>query len=75
MGEAGLTRGGFYNHFGTKEELYAAVLAAARAGQSLDEMKASITMEAYKDWGQYEAWLPLNIEGIYRQISLHRRGN
>ena len=23
MGEAGLTRGGFYNHFGAKEELYA----------------------------------------------------
>ena len=27
MGEAGLTRGGFYNHFGTKEELYAAVVS------------------------------------------------
>ena len=57
------------------EELYGAVLAAARAGQSLEEMKASITLDAYADWGQYEAWRPLNIEGIYRQISLHRRGN
>jgi TetR/AcrR family transcriptional regulator, transcriptional repressor for nem operon len=27
MAEAGLTRGGFYNHFGTKEELYAAVVS------------------------------------------------
>lgn len=27
MAEAGLTRGGFYNHFGNKEELYAAVVA------------------------------------------------
>jgi len=26
MAEAGLTRGGFYNHFGTKEELYAEVV-------------------------------------------------
>ncbi len=26
MGEAGLTRGGFYNHFATKEELYAEVV-------------------------------------------------
>jgi AcrR family transcriptional regulator len=27
MSEAGLTRGGFYNHFGTKEELYAEAIA------------------------------------------------
>lgn len=27
MAAAGLTRGGFYNHFGTKDELYAAVVA------------------------------------------------
>ena len=26
MAEAGLTRGGFYNHFGAKEELYAEVV-------------------------------------------------
>lgn len=57
------------------EDLYAAVLEAARAGQSLEEMKRSITLEKYKDRGQYDAWLPLNIEGMYRQISLHRRGN
>ena len=57
------------------EDLYAAVLAAMRAGQSLEEMQAGIKLDAYKDWGQYDAWLPLNIEGIYRQISLHRRGN
>ncbi|MDX1401286.1 MAG: MBL fold metallo-hydrolase [Kiloniellales bacterium] len=57
------------------QELYDAVLAAARAGQSLEEMQQSIRLEAYKDWGQYEKWLPLNIEGLYKQISLHRRGN
>jgi glyoxylase-like metal-dependent hydrolase (beta-lactamase superfamily II) len=57
------------------EDLYAAVLAAARAGQSLEEMQRSIKLEKYRDWSQYEAWLPLNIEGVYRQISLHRRGN
>ena len=28
MAGAGLTRGGFYAHFGSKEELFAAVLAA-----------------------------------------------
>jgi glyoxylase-like metal-dependent hydrolase (beta-lactamase superfamily II) len=63
------------DHRAYLEDLYNAVLAAARAGQSLDEMKQSIKLEAYKDWGQYEAWLPMNIEGMYNQISLHRRGN
>ena len=40
------------------EDLYAEVLAAARAGQSLDQMIAGITLESYKDWSQYEAWRP-----------------
>ena len=57
------------------EELYASVLKAARAGQSLEEVQQSITMETYKEWGQYKAWRPLNIEGMYGQVKLHRRGN
>jgi len=56
-------------------DLYDAVLAGAREGKSLDELKASIKLEKYQDWFQYEAWLPLNIEGIYKRIVLHRRGN
>jgi glyoxylase-like metal-dependent hydrolase (beta-lactamase superfamily II) len=63
------------DHRAYLEDLYTAVLAAARAGQSLEEMQASILLEVYKDWGQYEAWRPLNIEGMSRQIGLHRRGN
>lgn len=57
------------------EELYGAVLEAARAGQSLEEMQASITLDQYADWEQYEDWRPMNIEGMYNQINLHRRGN
>ncbi len=57
------------------EALHAEVLAAARAGKSLEEMQASIRLDDYKDWGQYDAWLPLNIEGLYKRISLQRRGN
>ena len=57
------------------EDLHQAVLEAARAGQSVDEMKQSITLEEYKDWGQYEAWRPLNIEGVLSRVQLHRRGN
>jgi glyoxylase-like metal-dependent hydrolase (beta-lactamase superfamily II) len=57
------------------EDLHGAVLQAARAGQSLEEMQASITLDKYQGWDQYEAWRELNIEGMYRQVSLHRRGN
>lgn len=57
------------------EDLHGAVLVAARSGQGLEEMQSSIHLEAYKDWGQYEAWLPLNIEGVYNRVSMQRRGN
>jgi glyoxylase-like metal-dependent hydrolase (beta-lactamase superfamily II) len=63
------------DHRAYLEALYDEVLAAARAGQSLEEMQASITLDAYKDWGQYDDWRPLNIEGMLKNISLHRRGN
>jgi hypothetical protein len=63
------------DHRAYLEELYAAVLKEARAGKTLKEMQQSIKLEKYKDWGQYKQWLPLNIEGMYRNIQLHRRGN
>lgn len=55
------------------EDLHGAVLEAARAGASLDDMKRTIKLDKYKGWGRYKAWLPLNIEGMYNQIRLHRR--
>lgn len=57
------------------EALYDGVLSAAREGKSLEEMKATILLEPYKHLGQYDEWRELNIEGMHRQISLHRRGN
>ncbi|MDE0029687.1 MAG: MBL fold metallo-hydrolase [Deltaproteobacteria bacterium] len=57
------------------EDLYNAVVAAARAGQSLEQMKASITLDQYKDWGSYADWRKLNIEGVYARVVLQRRGN
>ena len=57
------------------EDLHDAVLEAARAGQSLEQMKDAITLDKYQDWSQYEEWRPMNIEGMYNQIRLHRRGN
>ena len=48
------------------EALLAEVTAARAEGLSLAEAQAGIALEDYADWGQYEAWLPLNIEGLYR---------
>ena len=57
------------------QALYDAVLDAARKGQSLEEMKKSITLDQYEHLGMYGKWRELNIEGMYRQVSIHRRGN
>lgn len=69
------TRQDVVDHRQYLEDLYDGVLAAMREGQSLDEIQGNLTLDAYADWDQYEAWRPMNIEGVYRQISLHRRGN
>jgi hypothetical protein len=38
-------------------------------GRSLAEMKESLELPDYKDWGHYEDWLGGNIETAYREIS------
>jgi glyoxylase-like metal-dependent hydrolase (beta-lactamase superfamily II) len=60
---------------GYMETLYDEVLRAARDGKSLQEMKESIRLDQYKNWHLYEKFISLNIEGMYNQIKLHRRGN
>lgn len=55
------------------QDLYDAVLEQARAGKTLEETIEVVKLEEYSDWGQYEDWLPLNIEGVYNRIQLHRR--
>jgi glyoxylase-like metal-dependent hydrolase (beta-lactamase superfamily II) len=46
------------------ENLRARILQARREGKTVDQMKAEITMAAYRDWLNYEAWLPLSIENM-----------
>jgi len=46
------------------EDLRSAVLEGLRAGKSIEELKSSVTMDSYKDWGQYERWLALNVQGM-----------
>lgn len=51
------------------EELYEAVAEGMAAGSSLKELQASITMDTYSDWDNYEQWLALNVEGMYNAIN------
>jgi len=62
-------------HRGYLQDLYDGVLAGARAGKSLDEIKASLTLEKYKGWGRYKEWRTMNIEGVYQRVQAQRRGN
>ena len=50
-------------------ELRDAVNEGMANGASLEDMQASITMEAYSDWANYEQWLPLNVEGMYNMLT------
>ncbi len=51
------------------EGLRDGVAEAMAAGMTLEQMQESITFEAYSDWGFYEEWLPLNIQGMYNMLS------
>ena len=50
------------------EELREQVLAGLKAGESVDDLVGSITMEEYKDWASYDEWLELNIRGMARHL-------
>ena len=50
------------------EELRDQVTQHLRAGKSVDEIKQLVAMEKYSSWGNFKQYLPLNIEGMARQI-------
>jgi glyoxylase-like metal-dependent hydrolase (beta-lactamase superfamily II) len=58
---------------GYMSSLYHGVLNGLRTGETLGSLKSKLTLDGYKDWGRYEEWRPLNIEGIYKRIELQRR--
>lgn len=60
---------------GYMEDLRSAVLALAREGKSLDEIKQTVKLPQYESWGSYEQMFQLNIEGMVRMIQTNRRGN
>src|SRR5262245_6351688 len=57
------------------EDLRGQVMAAARAGKSLEETKKTVDLSKYKDWSGYEQMGQLNIEGVYRLVQANRRPN
>jgi glyoxylase-like metal-dependent hydrolase (beta-lactamase superfamily II) len=57
------------------EDLRGEVLRLAREGKSLEEVKQAVRLPAYERWGGYQQMLPLNVEGMYRHVQMHRRPN
>ena len=57
------------------QDLHGAVLQYAREGKYLEEMKTLIKLPKYEKWASYQQWFPLNIEGMYRYVELHRLQN
>lgn len=51
------------------ESLRDRVRAQMQAGKSLEEIKQAVTMEEYKNWGSYNDWRALNVEGMYRYLT------
>ena len=50
------------------EELRAEVLTGLNAGKTVDVLKATVTMPKYRDWGSYEQWRALNVQGMARHL-------
>lgn len=50
------------------QELRAEVMKGLKNGKSVDQLKASVKMEKYKNWGSYDNWRALNVEGMARHL-------
>lgn len=50
-------------------DLLAAVTDAIEAGLSLEEAQATVLMEEYSDWQQYDVWRSMNVQGVYEQLT------
>jgi glyoxylase-like metal-dependent hydrolase (beta-lactamase superfamily II) len=54
------------------EDLVAAVSAGMSAGKSLEELKKTILLEKYKDWGFYQRLREDDIEAAYNNLKIYR---
>ena len=55
-------------YFNYLQALHHAVVLGIQKGQTLEAMQKEIRLDEFKDFRQYEAWLPLNIEGVYERL-------
>lgn len=62
------TKADVVRYLGYIEALQAAVVDGIHEGKTITDMKESIRLDEYKDFRNYEAWLPLNIEGVYERL-------
>ena len=54
------------------EHLRDEVAAGMAAGQSLEQLKASVKLEPYRSWANYERLRTYNIEAAYRNLVMYR---
>jgi glyoxylase-like metal-dependent hydrolase (beta-lactamase superfamily II) len=54
------------------EDLRDAVSAGMARGQSLQELKKTVRLEKYRDWGFYDMLLPEDVESAYLNLKLYR---
>lgn len=54
---------------GYLKDLIAAVEARMKAGESLQQIRATLELPKYKDWARYQDHFELNIEGVHRELS------
>ncbi|MGI9412381.1 MAG: hypothetical protein ACR2PM_01850 [Hyphomicrobiales bacterium] len=54
-------------------DLHDEVLKYARQGKTLEETKKLVDLSAHKDLAMFDKWMPLNVEGAYQRIQMHRR--
>jgi len=57
------------DHRGYLEDLRDAVADGIAAGQTIEQLQASILLEDYKDWQNFDLWRPMNIEGMYNILT------
>lgn len=50
------------------EELKSKVMTELEAGKGPEEIVATVSMPDYKDWANYDDWLPLNVEGAVKAL-------
>ena len=51
------------------DQIRSEVRKALDAGWSEDRAAAEIRLPEFSDWGQYDAWFPLNVRAIYRWMA------